>query len=79
MLFGASNVKTKDYFVIHGVREGGMTRRGQLMPAVQGEGTMGWSPTKGVGRGIALCGLWLSFGMCGLDTAHRTHSLNVLL
>ena len=26
------------YFVINGVREGGMTRRGQLTPAVQGGG-----------------------------------------
>ena len=60
------------YSVTNAAKEGGMTRRGQLTPAAQGEGTMGWSPTKGVGRGIALCGLWLLFGVCGWDMAHRT-------
>ena len=44
------------YFVINGVRDGGMTRRGQLMPAAQGEGTMGLEPDQGGGAGD--CFVW---------------------
>jgi len=60
VLLGASNVK---------MREGGMTRRGQLTPAAQGEGTMGLEPDQGGGAGDCfvwfvafVLGVWLGYG-----------------